>query len=71
VNPDQLDSNQNGIGDICERELLETVVDAGGGECIGADYHVDYLSLGQVVVGTAAGTIYTVESGFVNGATGQ
>jgi hypothetical protein len=71
ANPDQADSNGNGIGDICEVTLFSVVLDAGGGECLGLDYHIDYLSLGQVAAGMAAGTDYTVESGFVNGATGE
>jgi hypothetical protein len=71
ANPDQADSNGNGIGDICEVTMISTVLDAGGGECLGLDYHIDYLSLGQAVAGTAVGTNYTVESGFVNGATGE
>ena len=70
-NPDQTDSNGNGTGDICEVGLFSTVIDAGGGECLGLDYHIDYLSLGQVVTGMAVGTSYTVENGFVNGATGE
>jgi hypothetical protein len=71
VNPDQTDTNGNGIGDACEVALFSTVLDAGGGQCFGFDYHIDQLSLGQVVAGTVVGTSFTVESGFVNGATGE
>lgn len=71
ANPGQTDSNGNGIGDICEVALFSIVLDSGGGECLGLDYHIDYLSLGQVAAGVAVGTNYTVESGFVNGATGE
>jgi len=71
ANLDQADTNGNGIGDDCEATLFPTVLDAGGGECIGLDYYIDYLSLGQVATGTVVGTSYTVESGFVNGATGE
>ena len=71
ANPDQTDSDGDGTGDICEVALFSTVLDAGGGECLGLDYHIDHLSLGQVVTGPAVGTNYTVESGFVNGATGE
>jgi len=70
-NLDQADTNGNGIGDVCEVLLTSSVVDIGGGECLGLDYSIDYLSLGQVVYGTAAGTSYTIENGFVNGATGE
>jgi hypothetical protein len=70
-NPDQTDSNGNGVGDICEIGLFSTIIDAGGGECVGLDYHIDYLSLGQVVTGEAVGTNYSIENGFVNGATGE
>jgi hypothetical protein len=70
-NPGQTDSDGNGTGDICQVGLFSTVIDAGGGECLGLDYHIDYLSLGQVVTGLAVGTTYTVENGFVNGATGE
>lgn len=71
ANPDQADLNGNGVGDICEVALFSTVIDTGGGECLGLDYHIDYLSLGQVVTGMAVGTSYTIENGFVNGATGE
>ena len=70
-NPDQADTNGNGIGDACEVALFSTVLDAGGGQCFGFDYSIDPLSLGQAVTGTASGVSFTVESGFVNGATGE
>jgi hypothetical protein len=71
ANPDQMDTNGNGIGDVCEVTLFPAVLDTGGGECFGLDYYIDYLSLGQVATGTVVGASLTVESGFVNGATGE
>ena len=65
------------LSDVCVTPSVSaeirsgTIIDAGGGECVGLNYHIDYLSLGQVVTGEAVGTNYSIENGFVNGATGE